>query len=80
MDDQVIISIMIFFSIGSIGLIYDPMDSSLDSSLSSRWWKTTSDTDPALIPGGFAEACFASSAERKADCFGMVGNVGKNYG
>lgn len=50
----------------------------MDSSLSSRWWKTTSDTDPALIPGGFAEACFASSAERKADCFGMVGNVGKN--
>ena len=33
-------------------------------SRNARWWKTP-DTDPALIPGGFAEACFASSAERK---------------
>lgn len=29
----------------------------------TNWWKT--DTDPALIPGGFAESVFANSAERK---------------
>jgi len=29
-----------------------------------RWWKT-SDTDPALIPGGFAESVFANAREPK---------------
>eukprot|EP00439_Symbiodinium_sp_Y106_P051215 s1929_g6.t2 len=29
-----------------------------------KWWKTA-DTDPALIPGGFSEAVFVNSAERK---------------
>lgn len=40
-----------------------------------RWWKTP-DTDPALIPGGFAEACFASSAERKVEYSYLKGRKG----
>lgn len=31
-----------------------------------KWWDTP-DTDPALIPGGFAESVFANSAERKRE-------------
>lgn len=30
-----------------------------------KWWKETPDTDPALIPGGFSEAVFANSAEKR---------------
>lgn len=29
-----------------------------------KWWKT-SDTDPALIPGGFSESVFANAAEKR---------------
>jgi len=31
-----------------------------------RWWRTP-DTDPALIPGGFAESVFANAAERRIE-------------
>mmetsp|Transcript_6288 Transcript_6288/g.14420 ORF Transcript_6288/g.14420 Transcript_6288/m.14420 type:complete len:382 (+) Transcript_6288:53-1198(+) len=31
-----------------------------------RWWNTP-DTDPALIPGGFAEAVFANAGEREIE-------------
>jgi len=30
----------------------------------SKWWET-SDTDPALIPGGFAESVFANSGDKE---------------
>lgn len=30
-----------------------------------KWWRETSDTDPALLPGGFAESVFANAADRQ---------------
>ena len=67
-------------SINDLHQWYNPIsnDFRMDS---TRWWKTT-DTDPALIPGGFAEACFASSAERKVSVNGggRLVNGGENYG
>jgi hypothetical protein len=35
---------------------------SADKKAIMKWWNTP-DTDPALIPGGFAESCFASSSD-----------------
>lgn len=32
-----------------------------------RWWNQTEDTDPALIPGGFAESVFADASERNVE-------------
>jgi len=48
---------------------------SADKKSITRWWKT-SDTDPALIPGGFAEAVFANSAERKIEYSYLKGRKG----
>jgi len=31
----------------------------------TNWWKEDSNTDPALIPGGFAEAVFSNAADTK---------------
>ncbi|CAE8623438.1 unnamed protein product [Polarella glacialis] len=41
----------------------------------TKWWKTP-DTDPALIPGGFAEAVFANAGERKYEYSYLKGRTG----
>mmetsp|Transcript_1452 Transcript_1452/g.3313 ORF Transcript_1452/g.3313 Transcript_1452/m.3313 type:complete len:373 (+) Transcript_1452:123-1241(+) len=30
-----------------------------------KWWRDSSDTDPAMIPGGFAESVFADAGEKR---------------
>lgn len=55
--------------------MYRKLCCSSDRASIVRWWKTE-DTDPALIPGGFAEACFASSAERRVEYSYLKGRKG----
>ncbi|CAJ1398620.1 unnamed protein product [Effrenium voratum] len=55
--------------------MYRNLCCSADRASIVKWWKTK-DTDPALIPGGFAEACFASSAERQVEYSYLKGRKG----
>lgn len=37
---------------------------SADKASIVHWWRNTEDTDPCLIPGGFAESVFANAADK----------------
>lgn len=48
---------------------------SADKKAITQWWKTP-DTDPALIPGGFAESVFANAGERDVEYSYLKGRKG----